>query len=150
MLPATTHSFPRHSEKLFGRFVVDRQLVRGDDIRFLTPQVNKTFIDFMIKIGFLEELNVPALVKEWKAEGLWRWWDAVEGETSLSICIACIYFTERESEQQELFFDLWSFLISAFPKKTAKDFACVLTHDKKWVCPTEVCFLAPLTLIPLR
>lgn len=46
-------------------------------------QVNKTFIDFMVRIGLFEELNVEELIKEWKEEGLGRWWDAIEGESSM-------------------------------------------------------------------
>jgi hypothetical protein len=45
--------------------------------------VNQTFIDFMVRDGFLQELDVTALTREWKEVGLGRWWDAVGGEQSM-------------------------------------------------------------------
>eukprot|EP01127_Copromyxa_protea_P019941 TRINITY_DN6572_c0_g1_i1.p1 TRINITY_DN6572_c0_g1~~TRINITY_DN6572_c0_g1_i1.p1 ORF type:complete len:902 (-),score=146.09 TRINITY_DN6572_c0_g1_i1:1-2628(-) len=117
VLPHTKQNFPPFSNKLFGRFIVDRNLV------------NDAFIQFMVKNGLMQELDIGVLTETWKKEGLANWWDEVNHES------------RSEAQKQQMFLDLWSFLVTTFTSRTAAKFACVLSVEGKWICPSELIVL---------
>lgn len=62
VLPKSKEVIPHDAHLLFGRYILNRDIVDDD------------FVNFMLSVKLLEELDINALLADWQANGLSKWW----------------------------------------------------------------------------
>jgi hypothetical protein len=67
ILPKSKETTPADANILFGRYVLNRDLVDDD------------FVNFMLFSKLLDPLDVNALLADWQQNGLQRWWTESSG-----------------------------------------------------------------------
>lgn len=72
VLPKSKETTPLDAHLLFGRYILNRDLV--DD----------AFVNFMLSVKLLESLDIDALLSDWQANGLSKWWKGTSFGRTLS------------------------------------------------------------------